>query len=497
MTALPLSPPPRLAVARIWQEANSFNPVLATLEDFRLREWSRGPAALAEAAGTATELGGLERFLRDRPDWQVSVSRCTSAPPGGPVARAAHAAMTDEIVADMAAGAFDAIYVSLHGAMVAEDALSPDTGLLARIRAAVGPEPLIAVSFDMHACIDPALAGIVDIVSGYRTYPHLDMDATAKRCLAMLERALARGRRPRVSVTEVPFLPVSHGMRTEAGPMRELVELAAAEERAEGLEDVAVFGGFAYADTPNTRAAVVITHDPATDPAPAAARLRAAFLARRADFRLSLPSAPEAIGAALARLRKGARWPITVVDAADNPLSGGIGDTTAMLRALTEAAPEFPSLFCFFHDPELVARAHALGEGAEIRCTLGGRVSADYGAPVPFAGRVERLTDGRFRNSGPMEFGREIRLGRTAVLAAGQMRVVIAETCQSANDPGWCALHGIELSEVALFCIKAKNHFRASFAPLCAEIVDIDCPGPAPLNLGFLRYRHVAPELTS
>jgi microcystin degradation protein MlrC len=42
----------RIAIARIWHEANSFNPVLTTLDDFRRREWTKGEDALIEARDT-------------------------------------------------------------------------------------------------------------------------------------------------------------------------------------------------------------------------------------------------------------------------------------------------------------------------------------------------------------------------------------------------------------------------------------------------------------
>lgn len=482
----------RIAVARIWHEANSFNPILSTLDDFRRREWTRGEAALAAARGTATELGGLVRFLDGHPHWDVTVSRCTSAPPLGPVTAEALEAITGEILSDLAQGDWDGVYVSLHGAMVAEGDLSPDYTFLTKLRQVIGPKPLLAASFDMHACLDPSLVQALDILSGYHTYPHVDMDAAAGRALCAMERAFETGERPAIAMRALDFMPLSHGMRTASGPMAELIAMAEADCAASGMEDVSLFGGFTYADTPNTRAIVTVTHRPGLDPAPVVDRMARAYLARKDDFAITLPGPVEATSAALADLKAGAPWPITLVDDADNPLSGGIGDTTGLLRAIVEAGVDLPTVFCFFFDPDLVARAHELGTGAAISCSLGGRIMPEFGAPVPFDGVVERLTDGRFRNRGPMEFGRDIDLGRTAVLRRGALQVVIHETCQSANDPAWCDLHGIDLSRIALFAIKAKNHFRAGFQDLCPKIVDLDAPGLAPVNLSTLPFRHLA-----
>lgn len=110
---------------------------------------------------------------------------------------------------------------------------------------------------------------------------------------------------------------------------------------------------------------------------------------------------------------------------------------------------------------------------------------------MPFSGEIVRLTDGCFVNTGPMERGRPEAVGRTVLLRAGALQVVVAETAQSVNDPAWAALHGIDLGEVALFCTKAKNHFRAAFGTFCGAIIDVDTPGPAPADLTGLPYRHV------
>lgn len=481
----------RFAVGRLWYEGNSFNPIPARLDAFRAREWAKGPEALARCADTATELGAVAEFLRERPRWRAEVLRCTSAPPGGPVLQADLEVICDEIVGGLAGRDWDAVYLSLHGALIGTGDLAPDRTLLARVRAALGPDVPLAVSFDMHGCLAPGIADSVQILTGYRTYPHVDMFATAMRALMLLERAVAGEIRPRVTLAPVPMLPASHLMRTDAGPMAELVALAAEEERAPGIHDVTVFGGFAYADTPNAHATVAICHEAGADAGAIARRLADAVLARRERFRPDLPDAAGGIGAALRAIAAGARWPVAVVEPADNPLSGGIGDTTALLRAWLDAGSALPAVFCFFHDPALVARAHAAGEGAAIDCMLGGRVAPEFGPPIPFRGRVARLTAGRFVNTGPMERGMAVDLGRTAVLEDGPLKVVIAETCQSANDPGWCDLHGIDPASVAVFMAKAKNHFHAAFGPLCGAIVAVDTPGPAPADLRRLDYVHV------
>src|SRR6185437_12434072 len=123
-----------------------------------------------------------------------------------------------------------------HGASLSTQALSPDTDLLRRIRALVGPEVPIAVSFDMHACINPELADLVQILSGYHSYPHTDMRDTGHRAMGMLLRSLRSGVAARLHLCPVPMLPLSHMMRTESGPMAELTEIAREVTTQPGIE---------------------------------------------------------------------------------------------------------------------------------------------------------------------------------------------------------------------------------------------------------------------
>jgi microcystin degradation protein MlrC len=154
-----------------------------------------------------------------------------------------------------------------------------------------------------------------------------------------------------------------------------------------------------------------------------------------------------------------------------------------------------PTVFGFFWDPPLVARCWQAGIGADITAPLGGRVTADFGKPVEVKATIVKLTDGQFRNLGPMETNLPVNLGRTALLDVEGIQVIITESCQTPNDPGYFALHGIDLAKVGLLCVKAKNHFRAAFTPLTRCIVEVDAPGPASPNIRHYRYRHAPHQL--
>ena len=125
-----------------------------------------------------------------------------------------------------------------------------------------------------------------------------------------------------------------------------------------------------------------------------------------------------------------------------------------------------------------------------MRVELGGRLSPAWGPAVPLEVEVERVTDGWFRNAGPMERGLDVNLGRSAVLLAGNLRVIVTTACLAPNDPQYFRLHGIDLARTDLVCAKAKNHFRAAFGAMFDPIVDVDTVGPAMADLSKLPFRH-------
>ena len=484
----------RLAVARLWFEGNRFSPHPTRLADFARREWRRGSEALEAAADTATELAAVVDAVRADPRLELRVSRCASASPGGPIEEGVFAGWLDEVLADLARWRPDAVYLSLHGAAITTARDAPERDLLAAVRQAVRGVP-VAASFDLHANLNPAIAGLIDFGTGYRTYPHVDMRETAARALAALGAMTRGGPRPRGVIVPVRRVLPSFNMRSDTEPMTSLLATARAAETGDVL-DVSLFGGFPYADTADTGASVMVWSAASGAPPEAVARPLAQAMASRAgEFRPVLRSADDGLREALSA----PDGLVAVTDPADNPLSGGAADTPGLFAALLAQRQDPGSpvhalaagavAFAFFADPSVVAHARAAGVGATLATTLGATTGTAFGAPVPVRARVLRFTDGRFVNTGPMERGSVVTLGSTVVLDVAGLQVVVTESVGAANDPAFFALHGIGLGSTRLLCVKAKNHFRAAFQPLCRAIVDVDCPGPAAADLRSLPFR--------
>lgn len=485
--------PRRLLVARLWFEGNRFSPTVTGADAFRRVEWLRGADALHRARGTEHELAAVAEFAAARSDWQVQLSRCAAAWPGGPIDDALFDAFAEELLHDAQAQQPDAMLLSLHGAAITARHAAPETWLLRQLRAVLGPRPLVA-SFDLHANADPAWAGLLDFASAYRTYPHVDLRHTAARVLQRLD-GLCRGQRLHGHVLKLGALLPSLRMRSDDSPMAGLLAEARRLEAGHPGSELSILGGFPYADTPHADAGVMAWAPQRAAAETLASKLLAALRACEAEFRPRLRSPAQALDAARPLLQAQTAAPqprpVALTDPADNPLSGGAADTPGLLRALLARRDQLPEegvVFAYFFDPALVRLAHAAGVGAWLDVALGGRLSRDFGPPVPARARVRALSDGGFVNQGPMQHGQPVRCGPGAVLDLNGIAVVVTSAVLPANDPAFFAHHGIALQSTRLLCVKAKNHFHAAFASRCAAIIEAEAPGPAAADLSRLPF---------
>ena len=101
------------------------------------------------------------------------------------------------------------------------------------------------------------------------------------------------------------------------------------------------------------------------------------------------------------------------------------------------------------------------------------------------------LSDGRFKNRGPMEAGLVMDIGPSVLLRSGNLSVIVSSGCQTPNDAAYLELFGIDLAHIDILAVKAKNHFRAAFTSLCETIIDADTRGPAMADMSKLPFRHL------
>ena len=452
----------RLAVARLWFCSNSFNPRRTRLADLQRHEWAEGQPALALPRPPRSDLDGLAGFLAVRPDWEVAMLRCASAPPGGPLAGEVLGTWLAEVELALRLGRFDALYVSLHGACQAEGDPGADVTVLRRLRMAARRLPIVA-SFDSRANISDEVPLLLDGSSTARGPG--DGAAACGRALVLLEGILAGLIRPVGAVARVPALmPPAHLQRVMESVWRDDLPALRAP-----LLDASVASGFAWADTAWAGPSALAWADRDAGAAREAAARLALRLARGRD-----PDAePASFPPVEALARAAAQGRTLVLDHADDPEAGSLGDTPELLRAVLATA-SVPSAIGVLADSRALAAAHAAGEGAEFEQPIGACLTPIYGPPVLARVRVGRL------------------LPELAVLHVGPVAILVAERPMLA-EPALLHAAGIDPGTLRVLALKGGETTRAEFAPAFPLTLAAACPGPASYDLARLPFTYVPP----
>lgn len=196
----------KFVVAMMMHETNTFSPLPTPIDSFARWGALNGPNAIKDAEGTNTSLGGFIEVAR-KAGAEFTVPMAASAHPSGLVTREAYEQMTTAIVDEVRKGC-DAVLLALHGAMVAEHYDDGEGELLNRLRR-IAPDVPIAVALDFHTQMTDAMVRGATIMTGYRTYPHIDMADTARRAGRTLMRTLAGEVEPKMVWGSRPIMSIS------------------------------------------------------------------------------------------------------------------------------------------------------------------------------------------------------------------------------------------------------------------------------------------------
>ncbi|RKR86372.1 microcystin degradation protein MlrC [Micromonospora pisi] len=382
--------PLRIAIGGVHIESSTFTPHLSTADDF---EVTRGDALLARYDWLAP----VQPWAADV-EWIPLVHAW--ALPGGVVDATSYDAWSTEITGMLAGiGPVDGVLLDIHGAMSVVGRDDAEGDLVTAIRSVIGPEPYISAAMDLHGNVSPVLFHGCDLLTCYRTAPHVDVWETRERAAHNLVDALRRGERPHKALVHVPILLPGEMTSTRIEPARSLYGRIPGIEARDGIVDAAIWIGFAWADQPRCRAAVVVTGTSAGPTTEAARELGEHFWAARDEFAFVAPtgSMDECLDAATVAVADPARRPFFISDSGDNPGAGGADDVTfALERMLARPAVRDGSLravYASLVDPEAVARIADQPLGSPVDVLAGGRIDPREPGPLRLVGTLEAVAD--------------------------------------------------------------------------------------------------------
>lgn len=480
--------PIRVAVGGIGHETNTFAAGRTGLNDFRSRAFLAGERLLRHARASDSAIGGIIDGLEAR-RVEIVPLLFASAYPGPIVSRSAFSSLVSDLTGRLrdavARGHLDGVILSLHGAMVAEGADDAEGALLAAIRRIIGADVPLVIVLDFHANISASMVQNANLLIGYDTYPHLDTRERGLEAVAHWETMHRTGNRPERLVRALPMLvPLPAQRTTPRTAWTNLLARAHELEQERGIIAITVAGGFPYSDVAFAGPSIVIACDHADRRIERYADELALILwNEREAFVEPMLTIPQAVDAAVG-LGAG---PVVIADTGDNPGAGATGRDATLLAELVDRAVE-RSIVAAIPDRVAIAHAYSAGiDGAfELSLPVGGW--PDW-RMRRFAVTVVRLADGVFTNGGPMASGAITRIGRTALVSAEGVLVMLCEEPVQVIDPAIFTMIGLDPIELRILGIKSSVHYRAGFAPIATAMIDADCGGLSSSALERFPYR--------
>ena len=469
----------RVLIADMKQETATFNPAPTTYDDFRIYS---GAEIIEAFTNTATELSGA--FDVFRLDGRVDVVPTVAADSvsGGRIATADLDRLLGEIEESVRANrdGIDAAYLSLHGAMAGEEEGDPEGRLLAAVREILGDVPIVA-SLDLHCVLTDRMVEHADILVPYHTYPHTDHYETGQRAarnvIAMLEGAV----RPTVARVKLPMLVRGDELLTATGRFGEAIRMCQQVEANEIGLAAGVIIGNAFTDVPALQSNVLVTtNDDENAARRAADRIGRFMWNNRELFQANLTSLEDAIQIATAT-----EGLVVFSDAADATASGASGDSNAILKGLLSHGFSKRTLVPIVDAPAVNSLFEA-GIGETIAIPLGGTRDPGRFTPVSVTCRVRSLHDGEFT----YENGTVGRAGRTAVVVAGSIHILVTERPVYVVGRRVFQAFGLEPTDFNLVVVKSPNGFRTWYESISSSIVPVDVPGSTSANLKSLPFEH-------
>ncbi|MBU1334757.1 MAG: M81 family metallopeptidase [Alphaproteobacteria bacterium] len=346
----------RIAVAGLHTECSTYNPVLAREADFRVL---RGPSMLKDA---------YFDFLTHFPAEFITVLHARAIA-GGPVEGALYVRWKAEILDGIrAALPLDGVYLAMHGAMFVEGLFDAEGDFIAAVRDLVGPDVLIAASYDLHGNVSQQIIDSLDIFSTYRTAPHIDVPDTMRRAVTMLVRALTTGQRPVVAWAPVPVLLPGERTSTQDEPARTFYTQLSRVEDPTGIWDASFQVGYVWADEPRSTACAVVTGTDRAAMTEAGRHLAQNYWDIREGFVFGTRTG--SIADCVSWAMTAGSGPAVLAESGDNPTGGGVGDRAEVLAELIARGAQ-GVVFAGIADKPATDAAYAAGVGQSIDISIG------------------------------------------------------------------------------------------------------------------------------
>jgi microcystin degradation protein MlrC len=479
----------KVFLAGTFHETHSFTDDRTGFEGFAIH---RGKALL-DRIGDRSQVDGF-LSVAARENWRVVPAVTYTGGSSGMVEQAVFEAFWDEVNPTLRQAiddGLDAIFLSLHGAMVTSQTEDPDGELLRRIRAIPGAAslPIFGV-YDLHANMTPARGALSDSLVCYRECPHTDCYDTAMYATDLLARYFQTGVRPRHHILVTPIVWPPTGTGTQDGPMRALEDEARRIEReVPGVLAVNVSAGYSYSDVYNAGLSFGIV----TDGDDGLARSSLQRLSRMAwEMRQGGIPFEHDLDTVVREFVPIDKGPVIIVEPADNIGGGGPGDCTEVMRAFLKY--NVAGAAVVIADPEAIAVLQSVPIGGHVTLPIGGKGWRLDPGPVTLDVELVSRSNGRFEvedaNSNQVVMlGRVVNMGPSAVVRHRGLTILLTSIKMAPFDLAQWRSQGIEPKDLKIIGVKAAVGHRAAYGKIASGSFTVSSSGPCTGDLTRLPYK--------
>jgi microcystin degradation protein MlrC len=399
--------PKRIAFGGIGIECSTYSRIRAKDEDFTVL---RGPQ-LSQDARFA--------FLKVYP-YTFLPTIVATAVPGGPVAAPTYQRLKAEFlqrVHDLLP--LDGLFLPMHGAMFVEGMEDAEGDWYSALRQIVGSKCLLSASYDLHGNISQRVIDNLDMLSAFRTAPHIDREETMRRSCDMLIHCLDHAIQPTLIWAPIPVLMPGERTSTEWDPGKRLWAQLPSLNAEPGVLDVSLLVGYVWADEPRSTASAVVTGTSPATQKKIALSLAQQYWDARKDFQF---------GTKTGTIAECVRWsieaptqPAILADSGDNPTGGGTGDRAEVLAELLRQHAS-NVVFAGIADRPATESCYRAGVGATIPLSIGATLDPLGSHPVKTTAKVLFLS----QTDQPLE--------RQAVVEVSGIKVVLTARRRPFHD---------------------------------------------------------------
>ena len=363
----------RVAFGGIQIECSTYSNIRARMEDFRVQ---RGQALADEP---------FFRHLKTYP-YPFQPTLLAAAVPGGPVERKTYDDLKAEFlrrVSDLLP--LDGLYLPMHGAMFVEDMQDADGDWIAAARGVVGKDCLMTASFDLHGSVSRRVIDNLDMLSAFRTAPHIDREETAQRACDMLVHCLNMQIRPTMVWAPIPVLMPGERSSTLYDPAKRLWAQLPGMNAAAGVLDASLLVGYVWADEPRATASAVLTGTQPDLLKRDALSLAQQYWDARKEFQFGVPTGT--LAECVDKARHLETKPVVISDSGDNPTAGGSADRADALAGLL-ALEVKDAVIAGIADRPATEACYQAGVGATLPLTIGATLDPEASKPIKVGARV-------------------------------------------------------------------------------------------------------------